>query len=169
MSSKTKATAITDHDEIRRWAEERDAKPACVRTGDSNEIDTIRLDFPGYSGEESLEPIEWNIWFEKFDEQGLALLHQETTANGQKSNFNRLISRETAAKSKEATGSRRTSATAAGSAAKAGTKTKAAAKNTRRSAEGKTAQKRNKITNISRKQEASKPSPHIRPTRGRAA
>ena len=95
MRSK-KTTATTDHDEIRRWAEERGATPACIRnTGDRNDVGIIRLDFPGYSGEQSLEPIDWNTWFQKFDEQGLALLHQKATANGQKSNFNKLISCET--------------------------------------------------------------------------
>lgn len=102
MPSKAKATAITDHDEIRRWAEERGAKPACVRnTGSSRDVGIIRLDFPGYSGEQSLEPIEWDLWFAKFDEQGLALLHQETTAKGEKSNFNKLISRHTAEEAHE--------------------------------------------------------------------
>jgi hypothetical protein len=56
----------------------------------------IRLDFPGYTGADSLEHISWDEWFEKFDESGLALLHQDTTARGQKSNFNKLIARETA-------------------------------------------------------------------------
>jgi hypothetical protein len=56
----------------------------------------IRIDFPGYSGETSLQPISWDDWFEKFDERGLALLVQATTARGQKSNFNKLVSRETA-------------------------------------------------------------------------
>jgi hypothetical protein len=56
----------------------------------------IRLDFPGYSGGESLEEISWDEFFEKFDEQGLALLVQDSTARGQKSNFNKLIARETA-------------------------------------------------------------------------
>ena len=56
----------------------------------------IRLDFPGYSGADSLEEIEWEQFFEKFDEQGLALLVQDKTARGQKSNFNKLVSRETA-------------------------------------------------------------------------
>ena len=56
----------------------------------------IRLDFPGYSGEKSLQPIDWDEWFEKFDENGLALMVQDTTARGQKSNFNKLVKRETA-------------------------------------------------------------------------
>lgn len=56
----------------------------------------IRLDFPGYSGEGSLEQIEWDEWLEKFDENGLALLVQDQTARGQKSNFNKLVNRETA-------------------------------------------------------------------------
>ena len=56
----------------------------------------IRLDFPGYSGGDSLEEISWDDFFSKFDEQELALLYQDTTARGQKSNFNKLIARETA-------------------------------------------------------------------------
>jgi hypothetical protein len=132
MRSK-KATATTDHDEIRRWAEERGATPACVRsTGNRNDVGIIRLDFPGYSGEQSLEPIDWNTWFQKFDEQGLALLHQETTANGQTSNFNKLVSRETAESSNRASAGRQASATKARSTAKAAFWDKAASRNVRR-------------------------------------
>jgi hypothetical protein len=88
---------LTDHNEIRRWAEERGAHPACVRgTGDGDDVGMIRLDFPGYSGEGKLEEIPWDEWFDKFDESGLALLVQDETARGQKSNFNKLVSRETA-------------------------------------------------------------------------
>src|SRR2546430_4865445 len=71
--------------------------PACVRgTGGKDDVGMIRLDFPGYSGEESLEEISWDEWFDKFDERGLALMVQETTAGGERSNFNKLVSRETA-------------------------------------------------------------------------
>src|SRR2546430_4415488 len=95
MATKTSSHVLTDHDEIRRWAEEREAKPACVRsTGDDNDIGMIRLDFPGYSGEDSLEEVSWDEWFDKFDESGLALVVQEETANGQRSNFNKLVSRD---------------------------------------------------------------------------
>jgi hypothetical protein len=96
MATKAESKITTDHDEIRRWAEERQAQPACVRgTGGEGDIGMLRLDFPGYSGAESLQHINWDDWFEKFDERNLALLHQDTTAAGEKSNFNKLVSRET--------------------------------------------------------------------------
>jgi ferritin-like metal-binding protein YciE len=92
------AQPITDHDEIRQWAEERGGTPSCVRgTGNRGDIGMLRLDFPGYTGGKSLQPISWDDWFEKFDERGLALLVQDRTSRGQKSNFNKLVSRETAA------------------------------------------------------------------------
>ncbi len=95
--SSASSQTTTDHEQIRQWAEDRGAHPACVRgTGGGEDIGMIRLDFPGYSGGDSLEEITWDEFFEKFDEQGLALLYQDTTARGQKSNFNKLIARETA-------------------------------------------------------------------------
>src|SRR5690348_17121416 len=97
MASRAASRTLTEHDEIRQWAEERGATPACVR-GTSGDGDTgmIRLDFPGYSGAQSLEPIDWDDWFQKFDESRLALLVQDETAGGERSNFNKLIGRETA-------------------------------------------------------------------------
>jgi hypothetical protein len=84
--------------------EERGGRPACVKgTGNKGDIGMLRLDFPGYSGGKSLQPISWDDWFKKFDERGLALLHQEKTARGQQSNFNKLVSRQTAQRT---TGSR---------------------------------------------------------------
>src|SRR4051812_4736694 len=108
--SSASSKALTDHDEIRRWAEQRNASPSCVRnTGGSNDVGMIRLDFPGYSGEGSLEEISWDDWFQKFDESGLALLVQDRTASGQKSNFNKLVSRETAGVSGDGRSSSRSS------------------------------------------------------------
>ena len=100
MATKQQTThgshTTTDHEEIRRWAEARHAKPSCVRgTGSKNDVGMLRLDFPGYTGEDKLEHISWDDWFEKFDERGLALLYQEETAAGEKSNFNKLVSRNT--------------------------------------------------------------------------
>src|SRR5439155_22103248 len=77
-----------DHDHIREWAESRGAKPACVRgTGGRGDTGMLRLDFPGYSGAQSLQHIGWDEWLEAFDENNLALLHREND------NFNKLVSR----------------------------------------------------------------------------
>ena len=65
-------------------------------TGNKGDIGILRLDFPGYTGEDKLEEISWDEFFDKFEERGLSLLVQDTTARGQKSNFNKLVSRETA-------------------------------------------------------------------------
>ena len=62
--SSASSKALTDHDEIRRWAEQRNARPASVRsTGGGDDVGMIRLDFPGYTGEGSLEEISWDDWF----------------------------------------------------------------------------------------------------------
>jgi hypothetical protein len=93
------AVMITDHDEIRRWADDRGGHPACVRgTGRGEDGGMIRIDFPGYSGEQSLQPIDWDEWFEKFEESDLGLLvlpERPELPGGKKSRFNKLISRET--------------------------------------------------------------------------
>ena len=89
------AEPVTDHERIREWAEERGAKPACVRgTGGKQDTGMIRLDFPGYSGGDSLQEITWDEWFEAFEANGLALLIQEETAEGEQSNFNKLVRRD---------------------------------------------------------------------------
>lgn len=52
----------TDHELIRRWADERGAAPAAVKgTGGDEDPGIIRLDFPGYSGEGELEPISYTL------------------------------------------------------------------------------------------------------------
>ena len=79
----SKSRILQDHNEIRRWAEARKAAPACVRrTGGKGDVGVLRLDFPGYSGAQSLEHISWDEWLEKFDERGLSLLVQDETAGG---------------------------------------------------------------------------------------
>ena len=89
-----------DHDEIREWAQAREAVPSHVTstgsksTGSKKDAGLIRLDFPSYSGAGSLEEISWDEWFEKFDKSGLALIYQEHTASGEPSNFNKLIAHD---------------------------------------------------------------------------
>src|SRR4051794_20014907 len=94
MANLSKTTQ--DHEEIRRWAEERGGKPAHVKSTESDDdIGILRIDFPGYSGGGSLEEISWDEFFEKFDENNLALVYQEETAAGERSNFNKIVKAET--------------------------------------------------------------------------
>jgi hypothetical protein len=84
----------TDHDEIRRWVEERGGYPAHVRkSGGKNDLGVLRIDFPGFSGEDTLERVDWERWFAAFDQNGLAFLYQDETARGEESRFNKLVSR----------------------------------------------------------------------------
>ena len=89
------AKSTTDHEKIRRWAEERGGKPAAVKgTGSGNDPGVLRIDFPGYSGDESLVQITWKEFFDKFERERLAFLYQEETAEGSDSRFSKLLNRE---------------------------------------------------------------------------
>ena len=95
---------LIDHDSIRRWADQHGARPARVRgTGDEADPGILRLDFEGYSGEDSLDEIDWDEWFRKFDDSGLALVIDDS---GRSPNFNKLVRRDTSAA--ESTSRRRT-------------------------------------------------------------
>jgi hypothetical protein len=90
--SETKTT--TDHGEIRRWVEEHGGKPSSVRgTEGADEAGVLRIDFPGGAGEDQLEHVSWDDWFEKFERSGLALLYQERKASGEDSTFHKLVKR----------------------------------------------------------------------------
>ena len=79
----------TDHDEIRKWAEARDGHPAKVDTGGKGGI--LRIDFG--EPEDNLEEISWDEFFRIFDENELAFLYQDKTADGGKSRFNKFVNR----------------------------------------------------------------------------
>lgn len=93
----TEPKVTTDHEVIKKWVESREGRPASVkRTRRKDEPGIIRIDFPGFTGAGSLEPISWKEFFEQFDERRLVFLYQEKTASGDVSRFNKIISRETA-------------------------------------------------------------------------
>jgi hypothetical protein len=95
MAGESKMT--TNHDEIRKWAEARDGKPATVKsTASKDNAGLLRIDFPGYKGEGTLEEITWDEFFKKFDEKNLAFLYQDKTSSGEESRFFKFVSRETA-------------------------------------------------------------------------
>ncbi len=99
MSTDTKkgsssSQTTTDHDTIRTWVEARDGSPATVKgTGKGDEAGVLRVDFPGYSGEDRLEHITWEEFFEKFEEAKLAFLFQEETSGGGESRFFKFVQR----------------------------------------------------------------------------
>jgi hypothetical protein len=87
----------TDHETIRRWVEERGGCPARVKgTERGDDPGLLRIDFPGYSGEDTLECISWDEWLRGFDEHNLAFLYEPE----RNSRFNKLVSRERAKESK---------------------------------------------------------------------
>ena len=59
-----KAKVTTDQHTIREWVEERGGCPAQVkRTRGKNDPGIIRIDYPGYSGKQTLEKISWDDFF----------------------------------------------------------------------------------------------------------
>jgi hypothetical protein len=91
MAPATRVT--TNHDEIRRWAEERGGRPSRVKgTGRGEDPGILRIDFPGFSGADTLEPISWDEWFRAFDRKRLAFLYQDVPNR----RFNKLIDRDSA-------------------------------------------------------------------------
>ena len=111
------AQPTTDHDKIRKWVEARGGHPARVKkTGKRGDPGILRIDFPGFSGEDTLEEIGWDEFFEWFDRDRLALLLSPTRGN----RFNKFVARATAKKSaakksaaKKATTSKKTTKKAA--------------------------------------------------------
>lgn len=80
----------TDHDVIRRWAEERDAQPATIEgTEHDGHLGVLRFDFGGDSGDR-LQHASWEEWFRTFDERNLNFIYQEHRTDGSPSNFFRL-------------------------------------------------------------------------------
>jgi hypothetical protein len=89
------ATKTTDHKEIRKWVEARDGAPARVNAeGHKKGGGILRIDFKDPGGEnDNLEHIGWDEFFKTFDENDLAFLHQDKTADGKPSRFNKFVAR----------------------------------------------------------------------------
>jgi hypothetical protein len=98
QSHESKTT--TDHDEIRRWVEARGGQPATIQgtPEKGEEAGLLRIDMPTGASNPPLEPISWDDFFKKFDEENLAFLYQEEKADGEPSFFSKFVNRESAAK-----------------------------------------------------------------------
>jgi hypothetical protein len=85
----------TNHAEIKKWVESRGGHPATVkRTEHNHQPGVLRIDYPGGSGEDTLEEVSWDSWFEVFEDRKLAFVCQDNTADGKISRFSKLVSRE---------------------------------------------------------------------------
>jgi hypothetical protein len=76
---------ITDHKKIKEWAQNHDTSPAVVNDGQK---DTSILRFDVGDSEDELHEINWEHFFELFEENKLALIIEED------SKFNKFVSRD---------------------------------------------------------------------------
>lgn len=83
----------TDLNVIKKWAGERDGKPTKVKGVGGKDDGIIRINFPGYSGEDSLEDISWDEWYKIFQDRKLAFLYQDETTGGKEIRFFKLVER----------------------------------------------------------------------------
>lgn len=84
----------TDHNEIRKWVEARQGRPATVKgTEGRDDAGVLRINFPGGS-EDSLQDLSWEDFFTKFEEAQLAFLYQDQLASGETSRFFKFVRRE---------------------------------------------------------------------------
>jgi hypothetical protein len=91
----SRATATTDHQQIRRWVEARNGHPAIVRSTQGRGAESaglLRIDFD--QSEENLKEVSWDEFFETFDANELVFLYQDKTASGRSSRFNKFVSRD---------------------------------------------------------------------------
>lgn len=94
MSELTKKT--TDHDTIRHWADERGGRPATVAdTVEAGEPGVLTIHFPGQDPrhDRDLTDLTWDEFFRKFEDEQLAFLYEEHTADGDTSRFFKLVRR----------------------------------------------------------------------------
>ena len=99
MSAEAKTT--TNRKEIEQWVEERGGNPARVKGSE-----LLRINYPGYSGEDTLEEISWEEFFQIFEASDLAFLYQDKTKDGELSRFSKFVERDTAKEKGSAAGSR---------------------------------------------------------------
>lgn len=91
------AKTTTNHDEIRKWVEKRGGHPAVVaatENGRDSGGGLLRIDYdePGGNDDDRLHRITWNEFFEIFDRNDLAFLHD---SEGE-SRFSKFVQKESA-------------------------------------------------------------------------
>jgi hypothetical protein len=102
----SEAKTTTDHTQIKQWVEGRGGHPARVKGTDvKGSAGVLVIDYPGYSGTQTLETISWEEFFQGFEKNKLAFLYQDGTEAGDYSRFSKLINRDSGEKKSSAVGS----------------------------------------------------------------
>ena len=89
----------TDHAVIRRWVEDRGGHPSVVRATEGKRPTKSKtggglLRVDSRAGEHALEDVDWDGFFEVFEENELAFLHYDKRKDGQISRFSRFLFRD---------------------------------------------------------------------------
>lgn len=88
----SQSNTTTDHGTIRKWVEKRGGKPATVAdTEDGDDVGLLRIAF---QNDDDLDLIEWDAFFDAFEQNKLAFLYQDTTSDGGTSRFCKFVARD---------------------------------------------------------------------------
>ena len=89
----------TDHEVIRKWVEERGGHPSVVRATEGKRPTRsktggglLRVEFRDPA--DALDEVDWDGFFEVFEENKLAFLHYDRRKDGQISRFSRFLCRD---------------------------------------------------------------------------
>ena len=84
----------TKHNEIQSWVEKRNGKPAIVEGTEDNQeaAGLLRIKFSDDSGN-NLKEVDWDEFFDTFEEKKLAFLYQDKTKDGDESRFFKFVNR----------------------------------------------------------------------------
>lgn len=84
------AEKTRNHETIRRWAEERGGHPAVVEGTESRQEGAGLLRIKFDEKDDDLKDIEWDEFFDTFDDRGLTFLYQNEI-DGNQSRFFKLV------------------------------------------------------------------------------
>lgn len=88
----SQAKTTTNHKEIRHWIEARGGRPSVVKGTEGRDGEgVLRVEF---RHPDKLEDVDWDTFFETFEDRKLAFLHQDKTTDGQESRFFKFVRRE---------------------------------------------------------------------------
>ena len=88
----TMAHTTTNHDLIKRWAEERGGCPTVIQEQAGT---AVRIDFgrTGKAARPGVAVVGWEVFFDTFEARNLALIYQSRDRDGRVSRFCRLVER----------------------------------------------------------------------------